>query len=259
VLSGLHTRLSASAIDTYERCGLQFKLDRDWRLSAKPAAAMQYGAAIHRILKTYFDSVNLGRAKTDEELIDLFRLDLAEAKILEAYQHELYEEQGITQLREFLASARAFPSPQVLHTEQPFEIRVGPISVVGRIDRIDRRPDGSVAVVDYKTGKARDQENADESLQLSLYALAAQEKWGYTVGALIFYNLEENVAVTTTRTEPQLLGARNRVEAAAQGIANGIFKAKPGMHCNFCAYRSLCPEKEKRIPHRVESIAGRPN
>jgi DNA helicase-2/ATP-dependent DNA helicase PcrA len=259
VLAGLHTRLSASAVDTYERCGLQFKLDRDWRLSTKPAAAMQYGAAIHRILKTYFDSVTLGRAKTDDELIDLFRVDLAEARIVEAYQHELYEKQGITQLREFLAAAHSLPSPQVLHTEQSFEIRVGPTSVVGRIDRIDRRPDGSVAIVDYKTGKARDQENADESLQLSLYAIAAQEKWGYTVGALIFYNLQENVAVTTTRTEPQLLGARSRVAAAAQGIADGLFKAKPGMHCNFCAYRSLCPEKEKRIPHRVESIAGRPN
>jgi DNA helicase-2/ATP-dependent DNA helicase PcrA len=259
VLAGLHTRLSASAVDTYERCGLQFKLDRDWRLSAKPAAAMQYGAAIHRMLKTYFDSVNLGRPKTDDELIDLFRLDLAEARIMEAYQHELYEKQGITQLREFLAAAHSLPSPQVLHTEQSFEIRVGPTSLVGRIDRIDRRPDGSVAIVDYKTGKARDQENADESLQLSLYAIAAQEKWGYTVGALIFYNLQENVAVTTTRTEAQLLGARSRVAAAAQGIADGLFKAKPGMHCNFCAYRSLCPEKEKRIPHRVESIAGRPN
>ena len=31
------------------------------------------------------------------------------------------------------------------------------------------------------------------------------------------------------------------------------FEAKPGIHCNFCAYRSLCPEKEKRIPHPVES------
>jgi ATP-dependent DNA helicase UvrD/PcrA len=259
VLAGLQTRLSASAVDTYERCGLQFKLDRDWRLSAKPAAAMQYGAAIHRILKTYFDSVNLGRAKTDDELIDLFRLDLAEAKILEAYQHELYENQGIEQLREFLAAARTLPTPEVLHTEQSFEIRVGASSVVGRIDRIDRRPDGSVAIVDYKTGKARDQESADESLQLSLYAIAAKEKWGYTVGALVFYNLEENVAVSTTRTELQLLGARSRVEAAAQGIADGKFVARPGMHCNFCAYRSLCPEKEKRIPHRVESIAGRPH
>jgi len=259
VLAGLHTRLSASAVDTYERCGLQFKLDRDWRLSAKPAAAMQYGAAIHRILKTYFDSVNLGRAKTDDELIDLFRLDLAEAKIQEPYQHELYENQGVAQLREFLAAARTLPLAQVLHTEQSFEIRVGPTSVVGRIDRIDRRPNGSVAIIDYKTGKARDQENADESLQLSLYAIAAKEKWGYTVGALIFYNLEENVAVATTRNEAQLLGARSRVEAAAQGIADGKFVAKPGMHCNFCAYRSLCPEKEKRIPHRVESVAGRPN
>jgi DNA helicase-2/ATP-dependent DNA helicase PcrA len=259
VLAGLHTRLSASAVDTYERCGLQFKLKRDWRLSEKPAAAMQYGASIHRVLKTYFDSVNLGRPKTDDELLDLFRLDLADAKIQEAYQHELYEEQGIAQLRDFLAAARTLPPVQVLHTEQSFEIRVGTTSVVGRIDRIDRRPDGSVAIVDYKTGKARDQEDADESLQLSLYAMAAQEKWGYTVGALIFHNLEENVPVMTTRTEAQLLTARARVEAAAQGIADGLFDAKPGMHCNFCAYRSLCPVKEKRIPHRVESGVKRLN
>jgi DNA helicase II / ATP-dependent DNA helicase PcrA len=258
VLAGLHTRLSASAVDTYERCGLQFKLDRDWRLSARPAAAMQYGAAIHRILKTYFDSVNLGRPKSDDELVDLFRLDLTESKIQEAYQHELYEQQGIAQLREFLASARTLPPLQVLHTEQSFEIRVGPTSVVGRIDRIDRRTDGSVAIVDYKTGKARDQENADESLQLSLYAIAAREKWGYTVGALIFHNLEENVPVMTTRTEAQLLAARGRVEDAARGIADGKFVAKPGMHCNFCAYRSLCPVKEKRIPHRVETVTLRP-
>ncbi|MGA1985389.1 MAG: ATP-dependent DNA helicase [Candidatus Sulfotelmatobacter sp.] len=263
VLDGLHTRLSASAVDTYERCGLQFKLERDWRMAAKPAAAMQYGAAIHRVLKTYFDSVTLGRPKTDDELIDLFRRDLAMERILEAYQHELYEQQGIAQLRDFLASARALPPPHVLHTEQSFEIRVGETAVVGRIDRIDQRPDGSVAIVDYKTGKARDQEDADESLQLSLYAIAAQEKWAYTVGALIFHNLEENVPVITTRNEAQLLAARNRVAAAASGIAAGNFKAKTGKHCDFCPYRSLCPEKEKRIPHRVksgvESGATRPN
>lgn len=259
VLEGLHSRLSASAVDTYQRCGLQFKLDRDWRLSAKPAAAMQYGAAIHRVLKTYFDSVNLGRPKTDEELIDLFRHDLRDAKIQEAYQHDLYEEQGITQLRDFLAAARSLPSLPVLHTEQSFEIHVGAIVVVGRIDRIDSRPDGSVTIVDYKTGKARDQKDADESLQLSLYAIAASEKWGYNVGALVFHNLEENVPVITTRTEAQLQAARKVVEDAAQGIASGRFDAKPGNHCNFCAYRSLCPEKERRIPHPVASDTKLPN
>ena len=255
VLEGLHSRLSASAVDTYERCGLRFKLERDWRIAGEPAAAMQYGAAIHRVLKTYFDSVRLGRAKSDEELIGQFREDLASAGIREAYQHELYEKQGVAQLAEFLTSVRSAPASQVLHTEEGFEIHIGPVTVVGRIDRIDSRPDGTVAVVDYKTGKARDQEDADESLQLSLYAIAAREKWGYKVGTLSFHNLEENVPVFTTRSESDLVAARARVEDAAKKIAEGKFDAKPGIHCNFCAYRSLCPEKEKRIPHRAPALA----
>lgn len=259
VLPGLHTRLSASAVETYDRCGLQFKLERDWRLAAKPAAAMQFGAAMHRVLKTYFDSVKLGRPKSDDELIELFRQDLADSRIQEAYQHELYENLGVTQLRDFLASVRTLPAAEVLHTEQPFEIRVGETVVVGRIDRVDQRPDKSVAIVDYKTGKARDQEDADGSLQLSLYAIAAREKWDYEVGALIFHNLEENIPVITTRNEAQLLTARSRVTAAAEGIAEGKFAAKSGMHCKFCAYCSICPEQEKRIPRHVETETKQEN
>lgn len=255
VSDGLHQRLSASAVDTYERCGLQFKLERDWCLSSKPAAAMQYGAAMHRVLKTYFDSVRASRPKSQEELVDLFRQDLADANIQETYQHELYEKQGIAQLREFLASAQVIAASQVLHTEEPFDIRFGDILVSGRIDRIDSRADGTVAIVDYKTGNARDQEDADESLQLSLYAIAAQEKWNYKVGALIFYNLAENVPVITTRSASVLLAARERVLKASDGIARNVFEAKTGIHCNFCAYRSLCPEREKRIPRKAEREA----
>jgi DNA helicase II / ATP-dependent DNA helicase PcrA len=247
-VEGLSARLSASAVDTYQRCGLQFKLERDWRIAGKAGAAMQYGASMHRVLKDYFDALRAGRPRTDEQMIDQFRTDLAAAGIQEKYQHELYEEQGIAQLREFTAGFRAQSAPEVLHTEESFQIQVGETIVVGRIDRVDKLPDGSVAIVDYKTGKARDQRNADDSLQLSLYAIAAKEKWGYDVGQVSFYNLEDNLAVVTTRSAAHLIAARKKVEDAAEGIASGKFDAKSGMHCSFCAYRSLCPEQEKRIP-----------
>jgi DNA helicase II / ATP-dependent DNA helicase PcrA len=247
---GLHARLSASAVDTYERCPLQFKLERDWRMPRDIPAAMQYGAAMHRVLRTHYDSVRAGRPKSDDELIGLLREDLSSAGMQDRYQHELYEKQGTEQLRDFLEASRA-TAPDVLHTEESFEIRFGETVVVGRIDRIDRTPDSSVVILDYKTGKARTQEDADESLQLSIYALAAQEKWGYRVGSLAFHNLEGNVAVATRRSVLQLEDAKERVQAAAQGIAAGDFRAKVDFHCAFCPYRSVCPAKEKQMPRMV--------
>ena len=41
---------------------------------------------------------------------------------------------------------------------------------------MDRTGSDTVAIVDYKTGKPKSQEDADKSLQLSLYALAARER-----------------------------------------------------------------------------------
>jgi DNA helicase-2/ATP-dependent DNA helicase PcrA len=245
---GLHARLSASAVDTYERCPLQFKLERDWRMPRDIPAAMQYGAAMHRVLRTYYDSVRAGRPKSEDELLELLREDLSSAGIQDRYQHELYEKQGVEQLRDFLEASRSTSPVEVLHTEESFETRFGETAVVGRIDRIDRALDGSVVILDYKTGKARTQEDADESLQLSIYALAAQEKWGYRVGSLAFQNLDGNVTVATRRSLVQLEDAKERVQSAAEGIAAGDFGPKPDFHCAFCPYRSVCPAKEKQMP-----------
>ena len=71
--------------------------------------------------------------------------------------------------------------------------------------------------------------------------------------------LDENVPVITVRNESQLLAARQRVTQAAEGIAEGIFKPNIGIHCDFCAYRSLCPAKEKRIPHPVKEEVKQSN
>jgi len=114
-----------------------------------------------------------------------------------------------------------------------------------------------VVIVDYKTGKARSQEDADESLQLSIYAMAAHEKWGYRVSELAFHNLEGNVSVISKRTDFQLEQARERVLTVARNIADGNFKPKPDFYCNFCAFRGLCPAREKqarRLRRRLRAL-----
>jgi DNA helicase-2/ATP-dependent DNA helicase PcrA len=255
-IEGLDARLSASAVETYETCPLQFKFEREWKLSRQLHAAVQYGAAVHRVLRTYYDSVRLGRPKTDAELIELFCEDLAGTNIQDEYQRDLYMKQGLAQLREFLESTHAGPSPEVLHTEEWFDVQMGSTKVAGRIDRMDRAADGTVTIVDYKTGKARPQEDADESLQLSIYAIAARQKWGYQVGEVVFHNLEGNVEVVSRRTDFQLEQARERVFNAAQHIAAGNFNPKLGFHCTFCAFRGLCPAREKQLPKVARDAAG---
>ncbi len=249
----LSTILSATAVELYERCPLQFKLEREWRIPGEVPAAMQYGASVHRALRSYCDSVRFERVMTDEALVDFFRNDLEKAKIEDSYQHELYRTQGEQQLREFVGNwKRTEPQPIVLETEKEFNIRIGEATVAGRIDRIDGGRDSRVVIIDYKTGKPRSQEDADESLQLSIYAIAAREKWNYEAERLVFYNLENNSAVSTTRSDMQLAEAKAKVEDVAEKVAAGKFDPNPGFYCGFCSYRNLCPATEKRI-HPIEA------
>nr|WP_279323334.1 PD-(D/E)XK nuclease family protein [Salinibacter grassmerensis] len=66
------------------------------------------------------------------------------------------------------------------------------MSLRGRIDRVDRRPDGTLAVWDYKTGRASSFEEGDPvadgaQLQWALYAYALATLTDETVGASGYY------------------------------------------------------------------------
>jgi RecB family exonuclease len=241
------TGLSASSIETYEECPLRFKLEREWNLPRDVPASLHYGAAMHRVLHTFYNAQRYEREVSDDELIEQFRADFASAGIADRYQYDLYRRQGEEQLQQFFQAARSAPRPEVIETERRFELLMGSAKLAGRVDRIDRTGPNTVAIVDYKTGKPWSQEDADDSLQLSLYAIAARETFGKNADRLILYNLENNTPVFTTRTDAELEAAKMRVQKAADGIAQGKFAAHPGYHCVFCPYRNLCPATEKTV------------
>jgi RecB family exonuclease len=246
--------LSASAIEQYERCPLAFKLSRDWCIPEEPAAMMQFGSAMHLALKAYFDGVRAGHPPEEEAVIACFRDEFGKAKIEEDAQRNLYEKDGCEQLRQFLRSDLAKPAGEILNNERSFRANIGGTMVKGRMDRLERIDSDRVSIVDYKTGKPKTQDDADESLQLSIYALAAKSM-GFVADALVIVNLANCSAIESRRSPEELADEEARVSAAAANIAAGNFQPTPGRHCRFCSYRSLCPATELVVVQPAERTA----
>lgn len=247
--------LSATAVEMYEKCPLRFKLTRDWNIPGPPSAALEYGTIIHSVLKDFYDALRDRRARTPEQVLDLFHREIQATYFDDPHQRDLYRRQGEEQLTLFLAARAQEPQPDVVGTELSFELKIGGVRVVGRMDRIDR-VDGGLAVIDYKTGSARKQKDADESLQLSLYAMAAKERFGGYPARLLVYNLEDAGVISTERSEARLETARERVVAVAAGISAGHFDPNPDLFtCRWCEYRNLCPATERAL-YTIAEAAG---
>src|SRR6185369_6287736 len=120
-----------------------------------------------------------------------------------------------------------------------------PVIVSGQIDRIDRLPSGGVEVIDYKTGKVSSQKGVDDSLQLSIYALACRDALGYgTPDRVTLYFTESATRLSTTRTDEQLDAIRDDILARVALVREGEFTATPSSKaCGYCDFGATCPER----------------
>ena len=247
-------KLSARAIESYERCPLRYKMSLEWNLPEEPTANVHFGSAMHAALYAHFDALRKGRPISADEVVNYFLQQFGDKPIEDPTQRRLYEKEGPEQLRAFLGSAAAQPHGQIAMLEHTFACEVAGSRVIGRIDRVDEDADGYV-IVDYKTGNPKSQNTADDSVQLSVYALAMSSK--KPVKMLILQNLADNSSVITTRSAEELRNTEAKIADVAAGIAAGKFEAKPDRHCGWCAYRTICPAQEVNLPPRADDMPAK--
>jgi ATP-dependent DNA helicase UvrD/PcrA len=251
--------LSVSAIETYQKCPQKYLFGQVWGIRSGPSAATTFGNVMHVTIRQFIAALRKGVSLGFDEVAAIFRREWTSAGFEDRHQEDLYLHDGMEQLRAFHASMLAAP-PHVIGLEKRFTLHCdNGVELIGRMDQINRIGAGEVEIIDYKTGKPKSQDDADESLQLSLYALAAREAWGLRAERLIFHNLEDNTVVVTTRDGADLEAAKERVRAAAEKIAEGKFPAKPGYQCSLCPYRNLCPATEKVLYAARGKAANRNN
>src|SRR3954470_8732190 len=110
--------LSAGAIDRYDNCPLQFKLQREWKIPDSASANLLYGNTAHQVLKDYFDAMLAGKPRTAEQSVDVLIEMMAAAPFDDAHQRDLYLVKGKVEIADFVAAQQIVAPPKVLHTEK---------------------------------------------------------------------------------------------------------------------------------------------
>jgi len=253
-------------LTTYQQCPLKYKCSRDPEIRDKyrqPSPQLYMGSAVHDALEVFFDIQRVPvSARTYDRLENLLRrawagVDLSpwkrgqreeERKRVFGDDKELEASWGKKALnllyRYFLIADKTVVP---FTAEQFHETRLeSGILIAGKIDRIDKMDDGSLKVIDYKTGKlpfkTDDESIAREDLQLSMYAMVVMKKFGVPVSrcSLVFLAHDEEVGFAPSM---QMLGEKAKVIADVVGQieSDTEFAPKKNHLCPWCEYREICP------------------
>lgn len=257
---------SHSSITTYRGCPLRYGLRYVERRPGEVSPAQfAFGNAVHTAFEAFGRARLAARAEQTpgpghEVLREAFdrriaACGLAPDEVADARRR------SIPVLERFLAREAACTDEPV-GVELGFGVDVGlaagcadgtaSIRFVGYVDRVDRAPDGSTVVVDYKTGRPRTQEDVDADPQLTAYAFGcargalhdpATGEVLQPASRLGLYFAETGETAWTTRTDEQLAAFEAGLVETVARIHARVFPARPARwRCRWCEYRRTCPE-----------------
>ena len=95
------------------------------------------------------------------------------------------------------------------------------------MDRVDRHPDGSYELIDYKTGRARTPSQLKDDIQLSLYQIGARESWKLDSARQSYYYLLDDQRVPLEPSQEDVIRITDTATEVATGILDQEFEPKP--------------------------------
>jgi len=236
--------LSYSQIEAFDICPLHYKLRYLLKIPTPPSAAQSFGISFHATLKDFHEAIR-GGVEASHELLDEL---LAKQWVKTGYLNREHREESYKKAQRFLQyylDEYYKPEAKTVAVEQDFSIRLRNLSLRGKIDRVDETEHG-IHIIDYKTGKVMSQKDADKSLQLSIYALAATKIPQYPFNrsseeiTLSLYYFNEPEVITTHRTQKQLDEAVKEIFEWKTKIETSDFTCSGNFLCRDCEYKMYC-------------------
>jgi DNA helicase-2/ATP-dependent DNA helicase PcrA len=240
--------LSASDIDTYRTCPLKYKFARVFRIPQEPTLNQRFGILVHQVLERFHggsDPARAGASGSLEEMLGLLDAGWRRGGFGSSEQERQLRGKAtaaLTRYHERFQGEDAEPT----YFERSFSFPIGRHLLRGRVDRVDRLPEGGWELIDYKTGPPKTASQLEHDVQLSLYAVAACEAWELDEARGAYYYVLDDAKVPIERHGAD----RGWIEEVATEVAEGIlsqgFEPTPSFQaCAMCDYRLVCPAAER--------------
>jgi ATP-dependent helicase/nuclease subunit B len=291
-VAGEYARGGARIAELQSLC--PFRAQAELRLGAHPMAVVAPGVGplvrgqlAHRVLDDVWRELRSQArlaARTDAALTDEIRAIVArraQALLAGASGHHV----RLVAIESELAQARVLELLRIERMRSPFavydrperseSVRIGGIVIDLRIDRIDELEDGSLVIVDYKTGSSADTNawygDRPRQPQMPLYAVVHRDRVAAVAFALLSSarvgfagtarsagllpgveaSMAESRASAADSWDAVLEGWQHAVERLLSGFAAGgsAVDPLPGA-CRYCHLRILC-----RIDERAPEAA----
>lgn len=233
--------VSPSGAESFEECGVKWFLQNSGG-SDGDSTAQVLGSAIHAFAATMVQ--NPGTTK--EELIANLQSSWKLIDPESGWVSASHLENAVTMLEKFV-EYHLNTTRTVVDAEMRFDVKLGRARIRGSVDRLEVEADGSLFIVDFKTGgSAISVKDAKANLQLASYQLGIAEG-GFTqgtisAGAELVY-LGTSTAAATIRSQHgiDVDEVKSKLNEIGEGMGAATFFATVNKRCKGCPVRTSCP------------------
>src|SRR5215218_3691296 len=236
--------LSASDLSLYLTCPLKYKFARVFGIPQEPTINQRFGILFHNVLERFHKEPPEDPEDGLRVLNRLFESGWRRTGFRSTDDELQFRDRAREALRLYWERERDSEGEPVW-LEKKFDFKVGDHHVRGRVDRVDRLPDGDYELIDYKTGERKSEEDLDEDLQLALYRLAAREAWGIEASTGSYYYVLDADKVPAPSRPDDAERLERPVLQVGERIVSQDFEPRPSPSvCSWCDYRLICPAAE---------------
>ena len=233
--------VSPSGAESFVECGVKWFLQNNGGTNGDSTAQV-LGSAIHAFAAKMVQEPGTTKSELISSLESSWKLIDPDSGWVSASHLET----AVTMLGKFVDYHKE-TSREIKGAELRFDVKLGRARIIGTVDRLEVEADGSLFIIDFKTGNtAISKEEAKNNLQLASYQLGIAEG-GFSdgvksAGAELVY-LGTNSAGATIREQRSidLEEIKEKIENIGEGMGAATFFATVNKRCKGCSVRKSCP------------------